>query len=125
MSAVRVHGQINEMKVCSWEDGEEGFGGRGAFLGLLCVGFNCWERALPCLELCVGAGSGVGGVGERARNSSPARPRQQLIRDSHQAEIFPHQLITNSNKGPTACISPAGDNEEQLGGGFGNSFAMT
>lgn len=123
----RAHGPINETKVCSPEGGEEGWAGRfwGCFVWVL-SGFNCWERALPCPELCLGAGSGMGGVGQRAGSPSPARPRRQLIRDSRQAEIFSCQLITNANKAPTlGCASPAGDNEEPLVGAFGNSFATT
>lgn len=68
-------------------------------------------------------------AGERAGSwPSPAHHSQQLIRDSNQAEIFSLQLITNSNKVPApgrGCFSPAGDNDEQLVGAFGNSFVTT
>lgn len=81
------------------------------------------------MELCLGAGRDVGGVRERADiRPFSAHCRQQLIRDSNQAEIFSRQLITNSNKVPApghGCFSPAGDNDEQLVGAFGNSFVIT
>lgn len=71
----------------------------------------------------------MGGAGERAGSwPFPAHHSQQIIRDSNQAEIFSRQLITNSNKVPApgrGCFSPAGDNDEQLVGAFGNSFVTT
>lgn len=71
----------------------------------------------------------MGGAWERAGNwPFPAHCSQQLIRDSNQAEIFSRQLITNSNKVPApgrGCFFPAGDNDEQLVGAFGNSFVIT
>lgn len=60
----------------------------------------------------------MGGLEERAGSwPYPAHRSQQLIRDSNQAEIFSHQLITNSNKVPApgrGCFSPAGDNDSSL-----------
>lgn len=130
MSAVSVHGKTNKMEVSSQAKGEEGWTGSfwGCFVFVL-YGFNCWQRTLSCPELCLGAGRGEGGAGERA-GSWPfsAHRHQQLIRNSNQAEIFSHQLITNSNKVPApgrGCFSPAGDNDEQLVGAFGNSFVIT
>lgn len=71
----------------------------------------------------------MGGAWGRAGSwPFPAHCSQQLIRDSNQAEIFSRQLITNSNKVPApgrGCFFPAGDNDEQLVGAFGNSFVIT
>lgn len=121
-----AHGKTNKMEVPSQ-------GGTGRFWGCFVFvlhGFNCWQRTLSCLALCLGAGRSVGGAGERAVSwPFPAHcSQQQLIRDSNQAEIFSRQLITNSNKVPApgrGCFSPAGDNDEQLVGAFGNSFVTT
>lgn len=101
-------------------------------LGLLCV-CPLWCYRLAKNHFLPGALLGSGercGRGEERAGSwpSPAHGSQQLIRDSNQAEIFSRQLITNSNKVPApgrGCFSPAGHNDEQLAGAFGNSFVTT